>query len=168
MVYETLKDNSEKELEVYIATDSQQEGKKTQFGTVVVIKMGNKGCRVFVSREKMYRIGKPIDKRSGFDSEDYAALRRRLMTEATFVIDTANKILPVVEQFELDHLMETGEEKSVYFMTEIDANTDGNPKHISNRYAKEMLGYVKAAGFPCQCKPNSVMASNAADIYAKS
>jgi len=165
-IYKTLMSNIDKELTVYIATDSQQKGLYTKFATLVVVRLGNNGCRVFVNVNKVPRIGRIIPRGEKFGPKDFSLLRQRLLKESELTIETARIVEIVLYLVEDDYFTSTGRIRKLNLRVEADVNT--NPKYNSNKFLKEIVGYIKGCGFEVFTKPNSLMASNAADKFAKS
>lgn len=165
-VYKTLMAHIEdKDLKVYVASDSQQRGLYTKMVGIVVIRMGNRGCRVFVATENMPRIGRIIPRGERFGKEDFALLRQRLLEEAYTIIQIAKYVEPILVEAENDFFDKTGKMREVLFQTAVDINTE--EKWASNKFLKEILGYIKAFGYEALVKPEAMMASNAADFFAK-
>lgn len=123
--------------QVQIGTDSQQNGKNTEFVTVVVVLRPGKGGRAFYTRERVTRI---------------KSLRERLMKEVWMSVDTG---------MELNKYIPEDAELTVH----IDANPDVRFK--SSSYVKELTGMVVGQGFRAVLKPDSWCASHAADHVVK-
>lgn len=164
-VYKTLYKNIDKDLKVYVASDSQNYSTHTNMTAIVVIRLGNNGCRIFVASKKMPRIGRIIPRGESFGKEDYASLRRRLLEEAHVIVQTALLVEPICAQVENDYFEATGRIRNIQFETEADVND--SDRWASNKFLHEVVGYIKAFGFTVNHKPNSTMASNAADHYVK-
>ena len=130
------------ETAVYVGSDSkcfkQDKVSKVAYITVVVIHIdGNKGAKVFK--------GLNIEKHHG-------SLRQRLMTEVGYAATAAYEISEVV-----------GDRP---FEVHLDLNP--NPNFKSSTVVKEAMGYIiGTVGFYPHVKPDSIMASNCADKWAK-
>ena len=130
------------ETAVYVGSDSkcfkQNKKRMVAYITVVVVHIdGNKGAKVFK--------GLNIEKHFG-------SLRQRLMTEVGYAATAAYEIAEVV-----------GERP---FEVHLDLNP--NPNYKSSKVIKEAMGYIiGTVGFYPQVKPDSIMASNCADKWAK-
>jgi predicted RNase H-related nuclease YkuK (DUF458 family) len=122
---------------VYVGTDSQQNGKATEFVSVIVVHEPTKGGRAFYSSESAERIN---------------TLRERLLKEAWLSVQLALEISPFLdEQSELQ--------------VHIDANT--NTKFKSSKYVKELVSLVVSQGFKAMVKPEAWVAMHVADHVVK-
>lgn len=122
---------------ILIGSDSQQDGKFTEFVTVVAaLKPGN-GSRVFYTRDRVTQI---------------KSLRERLTNEVWLSVTTG---------LELNELIPEIAELTIH----IDANP--NIKFKSSEYIKELTSMVLGQGFKAVLKPNSWCASCAADRVVK-
>jgi len=164
-LYDTLFKNMDKEMEVIVACDSQQYPYHTKMTSIVVVRYFSKGCTFFVKSEKIPRIGRIIPKGEKFGPQDMAFLRLRLLEEASNIIETARFVEPIVRMVEEDHFEKTGRIQMIGFHTEADVHTDA--KEVSNAFLKEIVGYIRGCGFEVRAKPDAMMASNAADKFAK-
>jgi predicted RNase H-related nuclease YkuK (DUF458 family) len=122
---------------VYIGTDSQQDGRKTQFVTVIVIHTPGKGGRVYYTVDTVEKI---------------RSLRERLLKEAWMSVETA---------LEVNGMLDEGSELQVH----VDANP--NVKFKSSQYVKELVSLVVSQGFECKIKPEAVAAMHVADHVVK-
>ncbi len=122
---------------VYVGTDSQQDGQKTQFVTVVVILEPRRGGRAFYTVESVPRI---------------KSLRERLLKEVWMSVQLAIEISPFVNE---------ASELEVH----VDANT--NTKFKSSAYVKELTSMVVSQGFNCKLKPDAWAAMHVADHVVK-
>jgi predicted RNase H-related nuclease YkuK (DUF458 family) len=123
--------------EVHIGTDSQQNGKFTQYVTVLVVVMKGKGARAWCTKERVPRI---------------RSLRERLMKEVW---------TSVMLGMELNaHIPETAG-----LTIHIDANPDVRFK--SSEYVKELAAMVVSQGFEAKVKPEAWAASFTADHVVK-
>ena len=122
---------------VYIGTDSQQDGTRTQFVTVIVVHQPTKGGRVFYTTEAVPRI---------------KSLRERLLKEVWLSVATALEVNPMLaEESELE--------------VHVDANP--NTKFKSSQYVKELASMVVSQGFKAVLKPDGWAAAHAADHVVK-
>lgn len=123
--------------EVHIGTDSQQAGKWTEMVTVVAVVTPGKGARAFYCRERLPRIQN---------------LRERLMREVWNSVDTGMALVTLIPE-EID------------ITVHIDANP--NLRYKSSSYIKELTALVVSQGFKSVLKPDSFIASHAADHVVK-
>lgn len=123
--------------DVHIGTDSQQDGKVTQFVTVVVVLLPGKGGRAFFCKEKVPRI---------------KALRERLLREVQMSVELGLELNPSISE---------GSSLTIH----VDANPDVRFK--SSNYVQELAGYVVGQGFKTLLKPDSWCATHAADHVVK-
>lgn len=122
---------------VYVGTDSQQDGQKTQFVTVIVIHDPGKGGRVFYTTEQVPRI---------------KSLRERLLKEVWSSVQLALEITPFIsDESEME--------------VHVDANP--NTKFKSSAYVKELAAMVVSQGFKCMLKPDAWAAMHVADHVVK-
>ena len=122
---------------VYIGTDSQQDGQRTQFVTVVVVHSPGKGGRAFYSVETVPRI---------------RSLRERLLKEVWLSVATALEVNPMLaEESELE--------------VHVDANP--NTKFKSSAYVKDLASMVVSQGFKAVLKPEAWAAMHVADHVVK-
>lgn len=122
---------------VQIGSDSQQDGKFTEFVTVVVVLQPGKGGRAFYTRERVPRV---------------KSLRERLMREVWMSVTTGMELNDFIP-------------KEADLTIHIDANP--NVKFKSSEYVKELTGMVVGQGFKAVLKPDSWCASHAADHVVK-
>jgi predicted RNase H-related nuclease YkuK (DUF458 family) len=123
--------------EVHIGSDSQQDGKSTQFVTVLVALQPGKGGRAFYCKERSPRI---------------KSLRERLMREVWLSVSLGLELSPRLDE-------------SCAVTVHIDANP--NLKFKSSSYVKELTSMVVGQGFSALLKPESWAASHAADHVVK-
>ncbi|MCP4437525.1 MAG: hypothetical protein GY810_01015 [Aureispira sp.] len=130
------------ETAIYVGSDSKcfsrNKERMVAYITVVVIHIdGNKGAKVF----------------KGLDTEKhFGSLRQRLMTEVGYAATAAYEIAEAVG--------------SRPFEVHLDLNP--NPYYKSSQVVKEAMGYILGTvGFKPHVKPESIMASNCADRWAK-
>lgn len=128
---------SEQSREIHVGTDSQQDGKVTQFVTVVVVITPTKGARAFYCKEKIPRI---------------KSLRERLLREVSTSVQMG---------LELNVILPEGTPLTIH----VDANPD--VKFKSSQYVQELAGYVAGQGFEVLLKPDSWAATHAADHVVK-
>lgn len=123
--------------EVHIGTDSQQAKRRTEFVTVIAVVNPGKGARAFYCRETVPKIEN---------------LRERLMKEVWFSVDTGLAIVGVIPN-------------DVDITVHIDANP--NLRYRSSNYVKELTALVVSQGFKSVLKPDSFIATHAADHVVK-
>lgn len=130
------------DLELTIASDSQQRGQSTEYVTVVTMIRPGKGGRVLFSRELIPRVRE---------------LRERLWKETWRSTELA---------MELTETPDIGNRLPIdVHAIHIDANVD--PKHKSSKYVEELVGLVVGQGFKAVVKPEAWAASHAADHAVK-
>lgn len=122
---------------IYVGTDSQQDGLKTQFVTVVVIHDEGKGGRAFYTKDTVPRI---------------KSLRERLLKEVWMSVQLAMEISPFIK--------ETSE-----LEVHVDVNT--NTRFKSSAYVKEVTSLVVSQGFNAKLKPDAWAAMHVADHVVK-
>ena len=131
-----------KETAIYVGSDSKcytvNKQKMVAYITVVVLHIdGNKGAKVFKGLER---------------KKHYGNLRQRLMEEVSCAVSTAYELIEVIADRP--------------FQLHLDINPD--PKHKSSSVVKEAVGYTMGMlNFKPHIKPDSIMASNCADKWAK-
>lgn len=122
---------------VHLGTDSQQDGKVTQFVTVIVVHDPGKGGRAFYSTETVPRI---------------KSLRERLLKEVWLSVALALDV----------HSMISAESE---LLVHVDANPD--TKFKSSAYVKELAAMVVSQGFRAVLKPEAWAAMHVADHVVK-
>jgi predicted RNase H-related nuclease YkuK (DUF458 family) len=122
---------------VFIGTDSQQDGQKTQFVTVIVIHTPGKGGRAYYTTETVPRI---------------KSLRERLMKEVWMSVALALDVNGLIDE-------------KIELQVHIDANP--NTKFKSSQYVKELVSMVVSQGFKAMIKPEAVAAMHVADHVVK-
>jgi predicted RNase H-related nuclease YkuK (DUF458 family) len=130
------------DVELTIASDSQQRGQQTEFVTVVTMVRPGKGGRVFFCREFVPRI---------------KDLRSRLWQETWRSTELAMELTKTDDAFDSPSINVAA--------VHIDANID--PKHASSKYVEELVGLVMGQGFRAVVKPEAWAASHAADHAVK-
>ena len=122
---------------IYVGTDSQQDGQRTQFVTVVVVHTPTKGGRVFYTTETVPRI---------------QSLRERLLKEVWMSVQLALEITPFINE-------------ASSMEVHVDANP--NTKFKSSQYVKELTSMVVSQGFHAVLKPDAWAAMHVADHVVK-
>lgn len=122
---------------IYVGTDSQQDGMRTQFVTVVVIHEAGKGGRAFYTKETVPRI---------------KSLRERLLKEVWMSVQLAIEVSPFI-----------GEESELEVHVDVNTNT----KFKSAAYVKEVTSLVVSQGFNAKLKPEAWAAMHVADHVVK-
>jgi predicted RNase H-related nuclease YkuK (DUF458 family) len=130
------------ETKIYIGTDSQVKGKKTDFASAVVLHWKNNGGRVFYFTET-----KP----------NFYDRGSRLMEEVWMSIQVA------------DMLKAEGFERSKTPEGRLCVDLDLNPdkKYFSNTVMVQAVGWVTGLGYECRVKPDAAIASHCADMLCK-
>ena len=123
---------------VYVGTDSQQDGKVTQFVTVIVVHEPTKGGRAFYTTETVPKI---------------RSLRERLLREVWMSVQLAIEITPFIN------------EKS---QLEVHVDANPNTRFKSSQYVKELTSMVVSQGFNAILKPYAWAAMHVADHVVKS
>lgn len=136
-VFSLFKREMTKGKEVHIGSDSQQNGVKTEFVTVIAVLTPSKGGRVFFCQESIPRI---------------RSLRERLMKEVWMSVELGLKINEFVPE-------------DCDLTVHIDANP--NVKFRSSEYVKELTSMVVGNGFRALLKPQAWCASHVADHAVK-
>lgn len=132
-----IKESSETST-VYVGCDSirfKRDGKWwARYSTVIVLHINSKNGGMLFHDSKII--------------PDYGNLRQRLMTEVSYAIEVATKIIDVIGDRHLS----------------IHLDLNASPLHKSNIVVKEALGYVWGTlGIEAEIKPNAWAASYAAD-----
>ncbi len=138
VISEVLKESlSDATKQVHIGTDSQQAGKRTEFVTVIAVVNPGKGGRAFYCRDTVPKI---------------QSLRERLMKEVWMSVDTGLTLCSTIPE-----------------TTDITVHIDANPnvRYKSSSYVKELTSLVVSQGFKSVLKPDSFIASHAADHVVK-
>jgi len=139
-------DSYDGHVELYIGTDSQSTRRKqvTNYATVICLHKTDsagigKGAHLIYNREKKYKI---------------KDLFNRLWWEVEFSMQVANYL----------------KEKNIYLSEKvISVHIDVSPdaKNKSNSVYKAAIGYVESMGYECKTKPDSPVASYAADMVCR-
>jgi predicted RNase H-related nuclease YkuK (DUF458 family) len=138
------------DLKVSVGTDSQRDGKRYKFATVIMITtQENLGSGVFVGRG-----GKLISATYHIStySRDKAGVNERMLLEVGKSIEVAYEINPVLEKFGIK--------------LEIHADINQDPKWESNKALSQAVGYILGMGYDFKVKPDAFAASYCGDHYA--
>lgn len=132
---------SSEQSSVYIGSDSirykREDGWYAKYSTVIILHKDSKhGCSLWYDTVIL---------------KDFNNLRHRLLTEASFAINAAVEIIPVIGNRKL----------------EVHLDLNPNPKYKSNIAVTEALGYVKGFGIDAKIKPYSFAATHCADFMAR-
>lgn len=130
------------DVQLTIASDSQQRAQHTEYVTVVTLIRPGKGGRVLFNRELIPRVR---ELRERLWKETWRSTE--LAMELTETPDIGNRIPINIDAIH------------------IDANV--NPKHKSSKYVEELVGLVVGQGFKAMVKPEAWAASHAADHAVK-
>lgn len=128
--------------EIYIGCDSQNDGARTSYATVIVLHNTGRGGHVLFSKDEVPRV------------------RRTTKSEVEFVRLWA-EVERSVEVAEF--LKDNGIQKPKAI--DIDLNPD--PQFQSNAVLRSALGYVESLGYTPRCKPDAVSATYVADKICK-
>lgn len=125
------------ETKLFIGTDSQNRGRKTNYALVIVLYNERKGGKVLFTKTSLSRI------KDGFN---------RLFKEIEYSLEIAGV------------LSDSGISKSLLTI-DMDYNID--KKYFSNSVLIAALGWATSLGYTCRSKPHSAAASHAADMLVK-
>tara|TARA_Y100000361_G_scaffold154356_1_gene179939 strand:+ start:3429 stop:3890 length:462 start_codon:yes stop_codon:yes gene_type:complete len=132
-----LRLNSEYDTKIYLGTDSQNKTHHTNYATTLVFHLGNTGCHVIYTKERVKTI--PIHQ---YWSRLWGEVERSVKV-ALYLRDHG---------IEIDSIG-------------LDFNSD--PKRKSHKLVKSALGYVESFGFKGRVKPDMLPAIKAADDLAR-
>lgn len=138
-------------LTVSVGTDSQRDGRRYKFATVILITVKEDlGGGVIVGRggkmlsavyhEKTY-------------SKNKEGVNERMLIEVSKSIEVAYEIAELLDSFGIK--------------LEIHADINPNPKWESNKALSQAVGYILGMGYAFKLKPAAIAASYCSDRYAK-
>ena len=136
-IKEYLKLNKNYNVDLYLGCDSHNKTKTTNYVTTIVFHLGDSGCHVIYSKEKVQKI--PVEE-----------FWTRLWGETERSVKTAL------------YLRTKGIEINTIGL---DFNSDKTRK--SNKLVKASIGYVESFGFKARIKPDILPAISAADGLAR-
>ncbi len=136
-IKEYLKLNRKYSVDLYLGCDSHNKTKTTNYVTTIVFHLGDNGCHVIYSKEKVQKI--PVEE-----------FWTRLWGETERSVKTAL------------YLRTKGIEINTIGL---DFNSDKTRK--SNKLVKASIGYVESFGFKARIKPDILPAISAADGLAR-
>lgn len=149
-ISDVFEGNPHDSIDVYVGTDSQQTGKKhTCFVSVIALHIKGRGGRVFYSKHYEPRINN---------------LRDRLIQEASYSIEVAREIEPILKIIE-DLYILYGYKNKIDIIIHADVNS--KEPWASNKFMREVMGYIIGNGYKCDIKPNANIASIVADKMTK-
>ena len=122
------------ELKVCIGTDSQVNGKETEFATVIVFIRKGKGGFMYIHNET---------------SRQKMSIRQRMLMEVSKSIEVAYALCRLFTLYNVD--------------MEVHADINTNPNFKSNDALKEAMGYIMGMGFAFKAKPHAFASSNCAN-----
>ena len=122
------------EMKVCIGTDSQVNGKETEFATVIVFIRKGKGGFMYIHNET---------------SRQKMTIRQRMLMEVSKSIEVAYALCRLFTLYNVD--------------MEVHADINTNPNFKSNDALKEAMGYIMGMGFAFKAKPHAFASSNCAN-----
>lgn len=125
-VRKALENESNEKIKVCIGSDSQVKGGITEFATAIVFLRLGKGGFVFVNK---------------YLSEKKFSLKERMIHEVSDSVQTAYKICPVLDEFDVE--------------LEVHADINTDPNFKSNVAFKEAMGYILGMGYTFKAKPEA-------------
>lgn len=121
-------------LKICIGTDSQVNGQRIEYATVILFLREKKGGFMYVKREKqLATIG----------------LKERMILEVTKSIEVAYILCPVLDKYNL--------------ALEVHADINTDPSFKSNVALKDAMGYILGMGYIFKAKPHAFASSCCAD-----
>lgn len=121
-------------LKVCIGTDSQVNGKITEYATVIVFVREKKGGFMYISNYK---------------EEVQRSLKERMITEVAKSVEVAYSLCDLLDKYKIE--------------LEVHADINTDPSFQSNTALKEAMGYILGMGFVFKAKPNAFASSSCAD-----
>jgi predicted RNase H-related nuclease YkuK (DUF458 family) len=122
------------QLKVCIGTDSQVNGKETEFATVIVFIRKGKGGFMYIHNE--------ITKQK-------MSIKQRMLIEVSKSIEVAFALCNLFTLYGVD--------------MEVHADINTNPNFKSNDALKEAMGYILGMGFAFRAKPHAFASSSCAN-----
>lgn len=121
-------------LKICIGTDSQVNGQRIEYATVILFLREKKGGFMYVKREKQLAT---------------ISLKERMILEVTKSIEVAYKLCPVLDKYNL--------------ALEVHADINTDPSFKSNVALKDAMGYILGMGYIFKAKPHAFASSCCAD-----
>ena len=128
----------EKNIIVYIGTDSQNTGKYTNYVTVIIVRTFGRGGKVLYCKRKEKKL---------------SSVKLKMLREIDISIQYAIQILPILDELNIEY--------------EIHSDVNGDPTFKSNVALKEVVGYLRGMRYKYAIKPNAYAASYSADHILK-
>ncbi len=122
------------ELKVCIGTDSQVNGRLTDFATVIVFVRKGKGAFMYIRNQV---------------SKQRMSIKQRMLMEVGKSIEVAYELSNIFSRFGV--------------AMEVHADINTNPNFKSNDAFKEAMGYIIGMGFAFKVKPNAFASSSCAN-----
>jgi predicted RNase H-related nuclease YkuK (DUF458 family) len=121
-------------LKVCIGTDSQVNGKETEFATVIVFLREGHGGFMFIHNDR---------------TRQQFTIKERMLTEVAKSIEIAYELCNLFTVYDVD--------------MEVHADINTNPSFKSNDALKEAMGYILGMGFAFKAKPEAFASSSCAN-----
>ncbi|CAN5406159.1 ribonuclease H-like YkuK family protein [soil metagenome] len=121
-------------LKICIGTDSEVQGAKVEFATVIVFLREKKGGFMLINNEVTHQI---------------MPIKERLLNEVARSIEISFALCDLLEKHGLD--------------LEVHADINTNPNFKSNPALNEAMGYILGMGFAFKAKPHAFASSCCAD-----
>ncbi len=121
-------------LKICIGTDSEVQGKKVEFATVIVFLREKKGGFMLINNEVV---------------QQKMPLKERLLNEVSRSIEISFALCDLLDQYDID--------------LEVHADINTNPNFKSNPALNEAMGYILGMGFAFKAKPHAFASSCCAD-----
>ena len=121
-------------LKICIGTDSEVQGKKVEFATVIVFLREKKGGFMLINNEVVHQV---------------MPLKERLLNEVARSIEISFALCDLLDQYDI--------------ALEVHADINTNPNFKSNPALNEAMGYILGMGFAFKAKPHAFASSCCAD-----
>ena len=142
---------SNHEWRISVGTDSQKDGQRYKFATVILITVKEDlGGGTLIGRGGKIIESTYYPKVHGKNKE---GVNERMLIEVGKSIETAYEIAPVLEKYGIK--------------MEIHADINPDPKWESNKALSQAVGYILGMGYEFKIKPNAWAASYGGDKYAQ-
>lgn len=125
-------------LKVCIGSDSQVNGRITEFATAIVFIREGKGGFIFMSK---YKTNHPF------------SLKERMIKEVSDSIEVAYELCPLLDKYHVE--------------LEVHADINSDPQFKSNIAFKEAMGYIMGMGYTFKAKPEAFASSYCANKGVK-
>jgi len=138
------------QIQVSVGTDSQRDGRKYKFATVILITV-----KEDLGKGVMKGLGGKVisaEYHISMYSKNKEGVNERMLVEVGKSMEVAMDIAPVLEKYGIK--------------MEIHADINPDPKWESNKAMGAAVGWILGAGYDFKVKPNSWAASYAGDKHA--